>query len=74
MCCVQIDENWYLRTQIYPGAAPIIARLPMGPAEGYSVTIQVPFKPAQSEVACWDTLQLEHWERFEAHIRTCPVP
>jgi hypothetical protein len=37
----QIDENWYLRTHIYPQAAPIIARLPMGLSWGYYVSIEV---------------------------------
>ena len=38
---LQIDESWYLRTQIYPQAAPIIARLPLGSCWGYYVTVQV---------------------------------
>ena len=38
---MQIDESWYLRTQIYPQAAPIIARLPLGSCWGYYVTVQV---------------------------------
>ena len=38
---MQIWENWYLRTDIYPQAAPIIARLPLGYAEGLKITVQV---------------------------------
>ena len=38
---VQIWENWYLRTDIYPQAAPIIAHLPLGYAQGFSVVVQV---------------------------------
>ena len=38
---MQIWENWYLRTDIYPQAAPIIARLPLGYAEGLTITVQV---------------------------------
>ncbi|CAL5224202.1 g6845 [Coccomyxa viridis] len=36
-----IWENWYLRTDIYPQAAPIVARLPLGYAEGLKVTVQL---------------------------------
>ena len=38
---VQIWENWYLRTDIYPQAAPIIAHLPLGYAQGFTVAVQV---------------------------------
>ncbi len=38
---VQIWENWYLRTDIYPQAAPIIAHLPLGYAQGFTIAIQV---------------------------------
>ena len=38
---MQIWENWYLRLDIYPQAAPIIARLPLGYAQGFTITVQV---------------------------------
>lgn len=38
---LQIWENWYLRTDIYPQAAPIIAQLPLGYAQGFTIAIQV---------------------------------
>ena len=41
LLCMQVDENWYLTTHIYPQAAPIIARLPLGGSGGYYVTLEV---------------------------------
>ncbi|CAL8471556.1 g11098 [Coccomyxa elongata] len=38
---ISVGQNWHLAENIYPEAAPVIARLPLGSCRGFSVLIQV---------------------------------
>ncbi|BDA46937.1 probable mitogen-activated protein kinase kinase kinase 20 at C-terminar half [Coccomyxa sp. Obi] len=38
---ISVGQNWHLAEQIYPEAAPVIARLPLESCRGFSVLIQV---------------------------------